>query len=73
MAANLDHEKAIQPVLAVKAKPKIPRPVGRPTNVNASLCSAIRFLHRDCKIGKRKIATLLGVGVATVFRVLSEA
>jgi hypothetical protein len=72
MAASLDHEKAIQPVLVVTAKPKTPRPVGRPSNMNDSVRAAIVFLHRDCKIGKRKLANRLGLGVGTVLKVLSE-
>ena len=47
-------------------KPK----VGRPTNMNDSLATAIRLLHKDAKIGKRKLSKLLHVGVGTIISVL---
>lgn len=49
------------------------RKVGRPSNMNDSVRAAIVFLHQDCKIGKRKLANRLGLGVGTVLKVLSEA
>ena len=47
-------------------KPK----VGRPSNMNDSLATAIRLLHKDAKIGKRKLSKLLRVGVGTIMSVL---
>ena len=47
-------------------KPK----VGRPTNMNDSLATAIRLLHKDAGLGKRKISKLLRVGVGTILSVL---
>jgi hypothetical protein len=54
-------------------KPKTPRPVGRPTQVNDSVRAAVVFLHRDLGVGKRKVASRIGLGVGTIFKILAES